>query len=1050
MNTEKLSALLSASVLAAAALVQVLGLNVTPTYSDFIVGSLAWYAGDKFQDLLAWPAFIVVFFLSFIALEKLLSSIRSSYGFDISSRLASQFILWSIPFYANLGALFLGGVIDNKIMATSSLGITFLAIVSYARLKAQRNLDPVVVGMAFLSVVLISLVPIEAVLLLGRASIPLPDDVTAASFRRATYVLIAGGFIGGIFMLLKGKSIPSQRFPKFLLLSQIGLPVFFLTLYPAGLLQPSGVGNSYQTTVYLKVLVVGLVLIGIFDIVNRYRQHVNGSTLRSVISPVALFGLLIALKAGNTVAPAISPDDYHFGESLLGWWSYSKGAVPYVDYIPPHGLVEDDLRQFLSFVFYDGSAASVAEAGRLALALLGFVAFISVYRFSASLALASMVVLLLNDRLAWFFLIPFVCLWLSRSLRAQPQKWLAAWILTCPIVILGVPPQGLLLVAASGLLAGKIAWKQFRTSDMRAWTYVGLVTLLLLLMFAATPLFTMLVGAIRYVLENGPINQIAYGVPWSLSWTSAAPSGFVFEAIRMSWVVIPLACLHVIQQHWRTYKDTQSALYPAAFIFAFSLLLIPYSMGRIDPANVSRPGLASIFLWTAIFPLVAWGLVKIHTRAPIMLLAAFMSSLLGLGSVSFTNLVSAASPVKHVAALRDTAAAGLPNIGTAQVQDTHWDRITRLNALLDSRLEPDETYLDLSSRNAQYFYVDRLPPVPITAPYNLVSPTQQKRAVENLSEPPKIALLQADNITYDGGGIALRNPYLYRFVVKHYTPRLEKGFIVGYRKADVADHTYDTIIAEVNDVTDDNWHKGSNRYKAGLSLSDPTLVSMLQTGDQIRLPNGQTKTITGFTLERAELWLDGDPIPFSDANHTDTVQVLTNSRTVREYVASLLHRSFSVSDLQKIPASWGNSKDSLAGKMALIKDMSDLTPNLHQLSPVDGAYRVDGLEPQLTFDISALGLSGRDIGLLKLDFTCTGKNAMPKLQVFWWGDGRDQAFEQSSMSFTGEDGTLIVPVDASPWWLTLKKIKGIRIELQNAQACHTFSVGQIALYQRLF
>ena len=113
-------------------------------------------------------------------------------------------------------------------------------------------------------------------------------------------------------------------------------------------------------------------------------------------------------------------------------------------------------------------------------------------------------------------------------------KWLSIWIFTAPIVILGVPPQGLLLVAAFGLLAVKIAWDQIRFGDKKSWQRLGLVIVFMSLVFAVTPMFSMLFGAIRYVLENEPINQITYGIPWDVSWNAGGKSGFVFEAIRIS------------------------------------------------------------------------------------------------------------------------------------------------------------------------------------------------------------------------------------------------------------------------------------------------------------------------------------------------------------------------------------------------------------------------------------------------------------------------------------------------------------------------------------
>ncbi|WP_040056235.1 hypothetical protein [Candidatus Williamhamiltonella defendens] len=76
--------------------------------------------------------------------------------------------------------------------------------------------------------------------------------------------------------------------------------------------------------------------------------------------------------------------------------------------------------------------------------------------------------------------------------------------------------------------------------------------------------------------------------------------------------------------------------------------------------------------------------------------------------------------------------------------------------------------------------------------------TQQRRVVDALAaSPPKLPLLQTENIVHDGGGLELRNPYLYRFVMDHYVPRMESGFIVGYVKYEVRNATGAEITAEI-------------------------------------------------------------------------------------------------------------------------------------------------------------------------------------------------------------------------------------------------------------
>lgn len=116
------------------------------------------------------------------------------------------------------------------------------------------------------------------------------------------------------------------------------------------------------------------------------------------------------------------------------------------------------------------------------------------------------------------------------------------------------------------------------------------------------------------------------------------------------------------------------------------------------------------------------------------------------------NLVKVTSPTVATDLLRSGSDFNLSNIGKSAVDSSQWERLVRLVSLLDSKLAQGEIYLDLTSRNAQYFYLDRRPVVPVTAAYNMVPPSLQKRTVEELTKStPKLALLEGANIIHDGG-----------------------------------------------------------------------------------------------------------------------------------------------------------------------------------------------------------------------------------------------------------------------------------------------------------
>lgn len=1046
-RSQNIGSAISATVIGSVFFLAALQIKVDQVYSDFIVGSLAWYAGGKFQDLFAWPVFILATFLSYLALSEISSKLELNSEEGVSERFTSQLMYWSLPFYAGTASLFLGGALDIKTAMISALGLISLCVIGFFKRNNSTKKDPEIWSVLLLGFFLISLIPIQLAVVLSRAPVGLVGDLNVRVFVSLGNFLVITGFATGVFVCVKFHNYVAKYLPKIILLAQIGLPFFLLTLYPSRIMQPTGEIIKYETTIYLKLLIITAVLFGVFDVVSRFKRYACSEDVMKCFSPFAIFSLVVALKVGHTVAPYISPDDYHFGEHLLGWWSYIKGFVPYVDYIPAHGLLENDFRSFLSFIFYDATASSIGEAGRLAFAILGFIAFVSFYYFTGSLVLAFSVILLLGGRLTWFFFVPFICLWLSPKLIAQPSKWLSVWIVSAPFVILSVPPQGLILVASFGLLAVKIAWDIIQIGDKKSWLHLGVIAIITTLAFVATPLLSMLIGAIRYVLENGSINQIAYGIPWSLSWGAGVKSGFVFEAIRMSWVLIPLLCLHIIYKNWRNFSDSKSIFYPALIFFIFLLLLIPYSMGRIDPGAVSRPGLVSIFGWAILFPLLVWKYVNAKARAFVVIASVFASALLGFGVTSFSGLSSIASQKIHSPQLRDSIASGLPNVGRAFMDESQWNRINRLNKLLKLRLASNETYLDLTSRNAHYFYLNRLPAMPVTAPYNMAHPAQQMRAVEVLkTSPPKLALLQAENIVHDGGGLALRNPYLYRFVLDSYIPRMESGFILGYLKSEVKNSKVNEITAEIKPITDENWVQGFGRHSPAIVLSDPILATMIKAGDQIRFKNGELRTVQ--KIKESVIWLEGERVLIPDVSSVNFVDVLVSPGVYQEYSASLFHRAFAVSDLKKLPISWGKSEKSLREKMNSPVGLSGLSPSLFNASSLGDSYKVEGDDPQLIFNTSALGISGQSSGLLRFEFKCIGRTSEPRIQVFWWGDERSGPFEESSVKFTAYNGALIVPLDASPWWVGLRKINGIRIDLDNASACRAFSVENIYLYRR--
>ena len=911
--TEKAYAIIPSCVPAVLALFASLKLANSPTYSEFIVGSITWTADSKLQDLVALPAVIVVFALSLILLLSLLERLKGQYGDSASAKLSKQLVWWSLPAVAATSTLLLGASVDRGLFFISAAGITFVVAAHLLNTRMVVVVGADRLGLTAFAVLLLSLLPLELSLLLSRAPSALVGEPDHSGYATATYLFAVAGLIYCLYLTKKHSDRLFNWLPRLLMFGQIGLSVIFLTLYPATLVLPHGSVAKYSTTFWLRGLVVILVLLAVADTLRRYRARSGVEGDFRALSPFAIFGLLIGLKAGVTVAPVISVDDYHFGETLLGWWSYSEGAIPYVDYVPPHGLIVDDFAQMLSFIFYDGLASSVPEASRLGLALLAFVAFMSLYAFTKHLGLAFVATFFASG---WLFLTPFLCLWLSRRLMERPARWLAVWMVTAPIVLLGIPAQGLVLVAASGVAAVAAAWRMYRNPDQRSWGELAAAVLTLGVFAFLTPAVAMLTGAVSYVMDNASINQVAYGVTWVQSLDASGNSWILLEAIRMSWVAIPIVCLIVMYIAVRGRTRRWNVFLPAAVVFLFVLVLVPYSMGRIDPGSVSRAGTIANFGWTALLPIAVWPSLKSSTHAPLMLLMVWMSAALNLVPLSSSDWVDAAAVGVAIPPIAEGEDVGLPNIGHAYIDGTHKDRLVRLGAILDAELDPGEPYLDLTSRNAQYFYLDRKPVLPVTAAYNMVGHSAQESAVEILSRDlPRLALLEGMNILYDGGGLALRTPYLYRFVVDNYSPRYVDGFIIG-RSAALEDRDDELPVhVAVQSLTDANWDRGVHRFDPFVLVDDPVLISVVSVGDFVVLGDGEIREVAAVSSEHNALRFLGTPIDPSAAGYPNSLRVFLSPEHRAEYSSALLQRALAVTDFQRIPVAWGRSQDSLAGSM---------------------------------------------------------------------------------------------------------------------------------------
>jgi len=366
----------------------------------------------------------------------------------------------------------------------------------------------------------------------------------------------------------------------------------------------------------------------------------------------------------------------------------------------------------------------------------------------------------------------YLCVVCYGCLKWRPAHWTFVWLTLGAGLLLLAPGQGALAIVATGPLALFVFGRGLLTErfSMLKWALVFAGLALLLGLF--TPLGRMLWGAVRYGLEQSSINSAAHGIAWSNSFAAAPVNPWVFEIIRASWLIVTLwAGALILKMRSPKWSEVRPGVLAFALpVFLLGVLFIIRAAGRIDPVATTRLGFASIWALCLLLPLLLFSNSRNRSNASLVFiwvaLAGGIFPHFGGARNIFPFRFDPIPLPSATAGFVIGSDAGLPALGAARINPAQLKRLVSINKVLGSVLEPDEPYLDMSGRGAQYFYLQRRPPIEAGSIYNLVGEAQQLRAIASLKHhQPKAILIGADNLLQDGGPASLRSPLLYRFVV---------------------------------------------------------------------------------------------------------------------------------------------------------------------------------------------------------------------------------------------------------------------------------------------
>lgn len=774
-------------------------------YPDVIVGEIAWQNLDKARDFRALYLFLAITAIVAIALGWYRGNRKDRVVEEnnIDSAFAAVFGATTLPFLWWLAVVMSGPPNGKYILPWTKPEIAvrgiFLVVSSalvlrgnlVSRVREKISLPSEILWLSVATVVgMFGMLGIATAI--GRYS----PSIGVSLSKSGLIFAVAGGLIGFLTMRAALKpSVPSVSPPRVtrqlaLLGLQTPLPLLFFVLVPTPILANSGViPGEFKTA--LPGFIATLVVLSWLALWHRYRpSRTNSERLEPWLSPLCLaaVAVFVALPSLSTPELAIHPDHLHFGERALPWQQlFAWGKVPYVDFVPIHGLMALS-RGFFNHVFFDDAAPGF-ESANLFLAASFVVSLFLTTRGLVGSAWAFVIAAfslspMMSDR--FFFFAPAVFVLVQPKLLSRSVAWLGVWLIVCALMVLYNAPIGTALTLgtapAAVVMAIRLARDRPRRLMVLACIVVTATTALLL-----TPIVRqMAAGFIQYVRENQEINNVANGIAFEQSFhSSISAADFVLQCFwglsRLAWVIVLLIAIQIVWRELARPAESRrsSMIWLVALLVPTLIVLSQWTIGRIDTVGGSRTDSLSYVCLFQILPvllILRWrraggfhlSRFSLAFTIPLVLsLADFHTvarALLGHNALQPRILNSMQKIVKG-------SDLGLPNIGTVIPNQTVRDALD-LRASLNEFLRPGETYVNLSIGSDFYYFLNRPAPTVYAETMVPASGAMQARMLAQLApRQPPVVLLAPWRV------VSLRDYYLYRFFLLRY-PVVRRGEFV--------------------------------------------------------------------------------------------------------------------------------------------------------------------------------------------------------------------------------------------------------------------------------
>lgn len=753
-------------------------LNGTMVYDEFVVGPSTLMDGDKAKDLPAAYAFIGLTCLAFVLIRL---GARYVQGCGVSAERVSLLLLFLVlPLIPLVGSVCAAGVFifpDIWIvsMALVVLGLPFL--IANRDAVGQAINDDVMLKQIILGCVF-SVFSGFAVLIVASLSFP-GMIYRVGLLPRLLFLCPLFLFLcrlGLIFIIRNGDKL-SLRLRSWFIGTQALLPLLFLSLWPVRL-NDNHEWLSYEVSLFLAVPTLLVVCIHVVSLI-RHRKAVWQQAW--FVSGWSLASIAVFVSSGKPRIPALSNDAFHFGEQLLPWYSWSQfNKIPFVDFFPFHGWMHF-VAGGINSVMYSGGVGTHHDAVQFICAISAAICAVLVYRMAgACLSLYVAVYFIPNSFYAGRFMLvmPALLLLSLPRLISAPMLWVLCWGgLSLFLGLYNTVSGGSFVLATLPVTLWMLLsiWR----SQRRSVVYLCVASCIGVSVLAIPLIREILLGYIQFILENRPSYGVVQGRPWSDSFDSTPFSegllslSVFYELARHGWALFLLLAIYGVYMAFvsKAKRVMDSGFFLSLSAVLFLVLTSSYALGRIDTNSAGRHGTLTYMLLVLWLPLILTLRFRIkvsHILPVLLFLSGFMTEVMSMHSRwSLQQLYWQSFRLAEVPPGYEQLPVADGVLEGAYLTTAQRAEIAQHSDDLHTVLNDDQTYWDLTSRQAFYVYVNR--PVPIThgAIANIDNQRKQSVVLDQIATAPPPAVWLHPRLIYDVD-INLRSYPLYRFALLNY------------------------------------------------------------------------------------------------------------------------------------------------------------------------------------------------------------------------------------------------------------------------------------------